>query len=187
MIADVPWRSAKGGQVMAVRPFHIDVQRSVLDDLKDRLRRTRRTDVIEGSGWKYGTDPEFLAQLCDYWRDTFDWQKQQDGLNAFHHFRADVDGIGLHFIDERGTGSSPMPILLLHGWPDSFARFLKHIPMLTRDSFDVLVPSLPGYGFSDKPRKAELTFAFGALLHKLMVDELGYRQFAVHGGDWGGM
>ena len=181
---------------MAIQSFQIEVQRSVLDDARDRLRRTRWTDGMEGAGWEYGTNPEYLKQLCDYWRDAFDWQKQQADLNAFRHFRADVDGIGIHFIHERGNGAGAMPILLVHGWPDSFARFLKIIPMLAhpeahggdaRESFDVIVPSLPGYGFSDKPRKPELTFNFAALMHKLMVDELGYRRFAVQGGDWGGM
>jgi pimeloyl-ACP methyl ester carboxylesterase len=180
---------------MAIQSFQIEVQRSVLDDVKERLSRTRWTDAIEGAGWEYGTNPQYLKQLCDYWRDTFDWQKQQADLNVFRHFRADVDGIGIHFIHERGNGGA-IPILLVHGWPDSFARFLKIIPMLAhpeahggdaRDSFDVIVPSLPGYGFSDKPRNPELTFNFAALLHKLMVDELGYQRFAVQGGDWGGM
>lgn len=174
---------------MAIQSFQIDVQRPVLDDLKDRLRRTRWTSAIEGADWEYGTSAEYLKQLCDYWRDEFDWQKQQDHLNTFRHFRAEVDDVGLHFIHERGKGAGAMPILLVHGWPDSFVRFLKIIPMLTdgRDSFDVIVPSLPGYGFSDKPRTSELTFNFAALLHKLMVDVLGYRRFAVQGGDWGGM
>jgi pimeloyl-ACP methyl ester carboxylesterase len=180
---------------MAIQSFQIEVQRSVLDDVKERLSRTRWTDAIEGAGWEYGTNPQYLKQLCDYWRDTFDWQKQQADLNVFRHFRADVDGIGIHFIHERGNGGA-IPILLVHGWPDSFARFLKIIPMLAhpeahggdaRDSFDVIVPSLPGYGFSDKPRNPELTFNFAALLHKLMVGELGYQRFAVQGGDWGGM
>jgi pimeloyl-ACP methyl ester carboxylesterase len=181
---------------MAIQSFQIEVQRLVLDDVKDRLRRTRWMDAIEGAGWEYGTNPKYLKQLCDYWRDEFDWQKQQDDLNTLRHFRADVDGVGIHFIHERGNGADAIPILLVHGWPDSFVRFLKIIPMLThpeahggdaRESFDVIVPSLPGYGFSDKPHKPELTFNFAALLHKLMIDELGYRRFAVQGGDWGGM
>ena len=97
---------------MTIQSFEIEVQRSVLDDVKERLSRTRWTDAIEGAGWEYGTNPQYLKQLCDYWRDTFDWQKQQADLNVFRHFRADVDGIGIHFIHERGNGGA-IPILLL--------------------------------------------------------------------------
>jgi len=181
---------------MATQPFLIDVQRPVIDDLRERLGRTRWADSLDGDDWEHGTNPQYLKQLCGYWRDGFDWTKQQAYLNSFRHFRADLDGMGLHYIRERGTGANPMPILLVHGWPDSFARFLKLVPLLANpsahgadpsDSFDVVVPSLPGYGFSDKPDKPDLTFDFARLLHRLMVDELGYRKFAVQGGDWGGM
>jgi len=105
-----------------------------------------------------------------------------------------VDGVGLHFTHVKGKGDNPIPLLLVHGWPDSFARFLKIIPMLTnpaehgadlQPSFDVILPSLPGFGFSDRPKQRGLTFSFGDLLRKLMVEELGYPRFAVHGGDWG--
>jgi len=181
---------------MATQQFQIDVQQSVLADLKERLLRTRWADSFDGAGWNYGTDPHYLKELCGYWQNGFDWPKQQAYLNSFEHFRADLHGTGLHFIREKGAGPNPMPILLVHGWPDSFARFLKIIPLLANpsayggdagDSFDVIVPSLPGYGFSDKPGKPELTFDFAKILHALMVDELGYRKFAVQGGDWGGM
>jgi pimeloyl-ACP methyl ester carboxylesterase len=181
---------------MPVQPFHIDIPQSTLTDLQERLARTRTTDRLGGPGWEHGTDPDYLKELCAYWRQGFDWRKQEAYLNSFKHFRAEIDGVGIHFLHEKGKGSNTIPILLVHGWPDSFARFLKIIPLLTdpgahgadpRDSFDVIVPSLPGYGFSDKPRKAELTFNFADLLHKLMVEELSYQRFAVQGGDWGGM
>jgi pimeloyl-ACP methyl ester carboxylesterase len=181
---------------MTVHPFRIDIRQSVLEDLKERLWRTRWSGDAQATDWDRGTNPRYLEELCTYWRDRFDWQKQQDYLNTFAHYRADIDGIGIHFIHERSKAANAVPLLLVHGWPDSFARFLKIIPMLTdpqahggdaADSFDVIVPSLPGYGFSDKPRKPELTFEFGRLLHGLMIDVLGYRRFAVQGGDWGGM
>ncbi|MFI5034239.1 MAG: epoxide hydrolase, partial [Reyranellales bacterium] len=151
---------------MTVHPFRIDVPQSVLDDLPERLRRTRWAEDAQGDGWDRGTNPQYLKELCAYWRDRFDWPKQQGYLNTFRHFRADIDGVGLHFIHQRGKAANAIPLLLVHGWPDSFARFLKIIPMLTdpeahggdaSDSFDVIVPSLPGYGFSDKPQKPELT------------------------------
>ena len=180
---------------MAVQPFHIDVPQAILDDLQARLEKTRFTAGMVSAGWDYGTSPNYLEQLCDYWRGDFDWRKQESYLNSFKQFRTEVDGVGLHFIHERGKGDKPIPLLLVHGWPDSFARFLKIIPMLTdpaahgaadQPSFDVIIPSLPGFGFSDRPPRKGLTFAFGDLLHKLMVEELGYSRFAMHGGDWGG-
>jgi microsomal epoxide hydrolase len=180
---------------MPAQPFRIEVPAEVLEDLGLRLARTRLPAGSAEDGWDAGTDPAYLAELCDYWARGFDWRRQEAWLNGFSHFRSEVDGIGLHFIHERGKGADPIPLLLLHGWPDSFARFLKLIPRLTdpaahglpdQPSFDVVVPSLPGFGFSDRPDKAGLTFGFGDLVHRLMVDELGYRRFAVHGGDWGG-
>jgi pimeloyl-ACP methyl ester carboxylesterase len=178
---------------VTVQPFRIDVPGPVLDDLRERLAKTRFAPGIAGAGWDYGTNPPYLEDLCAYWRRDFDWRKQEACLNTFRQFRAEVDGIGLHFIHQKGRGENSIPLLLLHGWPDSFARFLKLIPRLTdpetdgadRPSFDVVVPSLPGFGFSDRPGKQGSTFALGDLLHKLMVEELGYRRFAVHGGDWG--
>lgn len=175
---------------MAIQPFQIDVKQAVLDDLQKRLAITRFPTGIQGAGWEYGTNPNYLEELCRYWRHDFDWRNQEGYLNSFKHFHAEVDGMGLHFIHEKGKGDNPIPLLLVHGWPDTFARFLKVIPLLTNPdesdlSFDVIVPSLPGFGFSDKPQKQGLTFSFGDLLHTLMVKELGYKRFAVQGGDWG--
>lgn len=179
---------------MTLQTFRIDVPELILDDLQARLKQTRFAPGLAGAGWDRGTSPAYLEDLCRYWHRDFDWRRQERHLNTFRQFRTEVDGVGLHFIHERGKGSDPIPLLLIHGWPDSFARFLKIIPMLTdpgphgadiQPSFDVIVPSLPGFGFSDRPRRQGLTFAFGDLLHKLMVDRLGYRRFAVHGGDWG--
>jgi pimeloyl-ACP methyl ester carboxylesterase len=181
-------------ETVTIQPFRIEVPQLVLDDLHERLAKTRFTPATEGADWEYGTSSSFLKQLCDYWRKGFDWRKQENYINTFKQFRAEVDGVGLHFIHAKGKGDNPIPLLLVHGWPDSFARFLKIIPMLTnpaehgaevQSSFDVIVPSLPGFGFSDRPRQRGLTFAFGDLLHKLMVEKLGYPRFAVHGGDWG--
>jgi len=179
---------------VTIQPFRIDVAGSVLDDLQERLKRTRFTPGMAGAGWDYGTSPSYLEDLCAYWRTDFDWRKQEAHLNTFRQFRTEVDGVGLHFIQEKSKGENSIPLLLLHGWPDSFVRFLKVIPLLTdpaahgadrQPSFDVVVPSLPGFGFSDRLGKPGSIFAFGDLLHKLMVEELGYRRFAVHGGDWG--
>lgn len=178
-----------------VRPFRIDVPQDTLDDLRERLARTRWTDEVEGAGWDYGTNLGYLKELTDYWREGFDWRKQEAKLNRFAQFRAEIGGFGVHFIHERGEGPNPMPILLLHGWPDSFYRFHKIVPMLTdparfggdpADSFDVVVPSLPGFGFSDRPRQRGWYLAQDvALFHPLMAEVLGHERYAVHGGDTG--
>ena len=179
---------------MNVRPFEVGIAQHTLDDLQERLVRTRWADDLEDDGWAYGTNRAYLRELTEYWLTGFDWPQQEETLNRLSHFRADVDGFGVHFIHQRGKGDSPLPIILTHGYPDSFVRFLKIIPLLTdpqahggdpADAFDVVVPSLPGYGFSDKPSEKGFTFRIGNLWHRLMTEALGYERFAAHGGDWG--
>ena len=178
---------------MSVEPYSIHIAQTTLDDLRERLERTRWTGPDEDDDWTFGTSPAYLHRLLDHWR-RFDWRAQEERLNRFAHFKAHVDGLRIHFIHERGRGARPIPILLTHGFPDSFVRFLKIIPMLTdptahggdeADAFDVIVPSLPGFGFSDKPLEPGFTFRIGDLWHRLMTEELGYATFAAHGGDWG--
>lgn len=113
---------------MAVQPFEIRVPQAALDDLRERLARTRWTDMVADAGWAYGTDLAYLRTLVEYWRDGFDWRAQEQSINAFAHFRAEVDGFGIHFIHERGKGDDPMPLLLLHGWPSSFLQMLDITP-----------------------------------------------------------
>lgn len=181
---------------MSVQPFKVQIPQATLDDLQERLKRTRWLNQVQGASWEYGTNLAYLKELVNYWLTTFDWRSQEAALNRFAHFRTTVDGFGLHFIHERGKGSNPLPILLTHGWPDSFLRMHKIIPLLTdpashggdtEDSFDVVVPSLPGYGFSDRPTVKGFTDRHSAdLFAKLMSQELGYQRFAAHGGDIGG-
>jgi pimeloyl-ACP methyl ester carboxylesterase len=192
--------SAERKQVVLVRsatiePYKIDVAAEVLSDLRQRLARTRWSYQVEGTGWEAGTDLHYLKELVHYWRDTYDWRKRETALNQFAHFKTEVDGAGIHFIHERGKGPHPFPLLLTHGYPDSFCRFVKIIPMLTdpesfggeaEDAFDVVVPDLPGYGFSDKPTKPGTIFRVNDLWAHLMTDQLGYKRFGAHGGDWGG-
>ncbi len=177
---------------MAVQPFQINISQTILDDLQKRLAQTRWPDEVEGAGWDYGTNLGYMKELADYWLNQYDWRTQEAKLNQFHHFRAKVNSIAIHFIHERGTGPNPTPIILTHGWPDSFYRFHKVIPMLTdpgsiggntRNSFDVIVPSIPGYGFSDRIAMVEDTIA--DLWAKLMTEVLGYETFGAAGGDHG--
>ncbi|RIV25568.1 epoxide hydrolase [Fibrisoma montanum] len=178
-----------------MEPYQINVAQAVLDDLQTRLANTRWPDETTDAGWQSGTDPAYLRQLVTYWQTRFDWRKQEQVLNQFAHYRTNLDGYGLHVIHERGKGGKPMPLLLSHGWPDSFYRFVKLIPLLTdpvshggkaEDTFDVILPSLPGYGFSEKIQKTGAYNQWTAnVLHTLMTRTLGYERYAAHGGDVG--
>jgi microsomal epoxide hydrolase len=176
-----------------IQLFHIEVPQAVLDDLQERLAHTRWLDDAE-EGWNAGTNEDYLKELADYWQHTFDWRAQERQLNQLAQFRTQINGFGLHFIHEKGKGPNPTPILLIHGWPASFQLMSKIIPMLTdperfggdpADSFDVVVPSLPGYGFSDRPAGAEMTMGQAAELLAQLMNRLGYTRYAVHGGDFG--
>jgi pimeloyl-ACP methyl ester carboxylesterase len=178
----------------SINPFRIDVAAEVLADLRQRLVHTRWSHQLDGTDWDAGTDIEYLKTPVAYWQDVYGWRKQEADLNQFAHFKTEVDGVGIHFIHERGAGSRPFPLILTHGYPDSFYRFAKIIPMLTDpesfggragDSFDVVVPDLPGYGFSDKLGNSGMIFRVNDRWAQLMTDELGYRKFGAHGGDWG--
>jgi len=180
---------------MAGQPFTINVPQQTLDDLRERLEQTRWPDEVAGAGWDYGVDLGYLKELVAYWRDGFDWRAQEQALNRLAHVRIEIDGAGLHFVHERGQGPNSMPLLLIHGWPDSIVRFAKLIPLLTdpaahggdaADSFDVVVPSIPGYGFSDRPAERGVDEARVAdRFARLMTAELGYERYGVHGGDIG--
>ena len=130
--------------------------------------------------------------MCHYWQNDFDWKIQEEYLNSFAHFKTTVDGIGLHYIHQKGEGKNSIPLLLTHGYPDSFVRFLKIIPLLTKAdengfSFDVIIPSIPGYGFSDIPTESGMNKKrIAELFTNLMTKDLGYEKFVAHGGDWGG-
>jgi len=180
---------------MQIQPYRVNVSDPVLSDLRARLAQTRWPEAIDATGWKAGTDLVYLQSLAYYWRESFDWRAQERAINALPNFRAEVDGVGLHFIHARGRGPKPMPLLLTHGWPDSFLRMMKIIPLLTdpaahggdaADSFDIVVPSLPGYGFSGRPEGEPLGAAgMASLLAKLMTDGLDYAHYGAHGGDVG--
>jgi pimeloyl-ACP methyl ester carboxylesterase len=170
---------------MTIEPYELRVDDAVLDDLRDRLARTRFADQIDGTGWEYGIPTDYLRDLVGYWRDAYDWRAQEAHLNEFDHFRTVIDGQGVHFVHARSAHADAFPLLLTHGWPGSIVEFLTVIPMLTAHGFDVVAPSLPGYAFSgpttargwDVPRVAR---AFAALMARL-----GYARYGAQGGDWG--
>lgn len=177
---------------MEIQPFAVEVPQAVLDDLKERLVRARWPDEAAGAGWDYGTSLAYMQELADYWCSRFDWRAQERAINRFAQYRAEVNGAMVHFLHERGKGSQPLPLILTHGWPSSFLEMSKLIPLLTDpvrfggdagDAFDVVVPSLPGYGFSDRPswRGPWQTHERWATL----MSGLGYERFGAHGGDVG--
>ncbi|AIQ68949.1 epoxide hydrolase family protein [Paenibacillus graminis] len=180
---------------MAAEPFHIHVSNEILDDLQYKLHHIRWPDELENSGWDRGTDLSYLKSLVSYWRDHYDWRAQESMLNRFSQFRSNIDGIDVHFVHERGKGPNPLPIILTHGWPDSYLRYQKIIPLLSdpasyggnpEDAFDVIVPSLPGFGFSGHPNRPGVNnFFVSQMWAKLMTQELGYSKFAAAGGDIG--
>lgn len=174
----------------SVTPFTIDIEQDVLDDLTARLERTRLPDAIAGAGWDYGTNPDALADLISYWRTDFDWRAAEARLNAFDHFTADIDGTTLHFVHARSTREDAIPLVMLHGWPSSFVQMLDIIPLLTEPesgpAFHVVIPSLPGYGFSEIPTDPGMSpVAMAPLMHGLMTTALGYDRYGVRSSDLG--
>jgi Predicted hydrolases or acyltransferases (alpha/beta hydrolase superfamily) len=173
-------------------PFKIEISEEVLQDLQKRLSLTRWPDNPEHDGWSYGTNANYLKELVSYWQEGYDWRKQETLLNSLPQFKAVIDGVEIHFVYVKGKGKNPKPLILTHGWPDSFFRYYKVIPMLAdpeayggdpAQSFDVIVPSVPGFGFSSKTVKVEDEVA--GIWLKLMKNELGYHTFYAAGGDVG--
>jgi pimeloyl-ACP methyl ester carboxylesterase len=177
------------------QPFTLRVPDGDLADLRERLTRTRFPDSAPGEPWLYGTDVDYLRSLVEYWRGPFDWRAQEARLNAFPQFKITRPEYDLHFLHVPGKGPDPMPLLLMHGWPGSVFEFIDFIPRLTdpasfgadpADAFTVVAPSLPGFGLSFRPGQKRLGVEEMAdCVAELMSDTLGYKRFAVQGGDWG--
>jgi pimeloyl-ACP methyl ester carboxylesterase len=176
------------------RPFEIRVDAVVLTDLAVRLAATRLPPAQGPPGWDAGASPAYLGELLEHWRRRYDWRAAEAELNRHEHFRAEVNGADIHFIHARGRGPRPLPLILTHGFPDSFTRFLKLIPLLTdpaahggdaADSFDVVVPSLPWCAFSEEKQHRGGLFIVNDTWNELMTRVLGYARYGAHGGDWG--
>jgi pimeloyl-ACP methyl ester carboxylesterase len=179
---------------MGVRPFRIHVADSELDELRRRLAATRWPEPIPDTGWEYGTDVAWLRELCAYWGDGFDWRAQEALLNAWPNYQVDVAGMRVHCVHVEGRGPDPIPLVATHGWPSSFFEMHKLIGPLTdparhggdaRDAFHLVVPSLPGYGFSSAPSERGVGASRVADLWVDLMGALGYGRFGAHGGDWG--
>jgi pimeloyl-ACP methyl ester carboxylesterase len=178
----------------AIERFEIRIDDAVLDDLRERLGRTRFADQIDGTGWEYGVPVAYLRELVDYWRTTYDWRAHEARLNQLDHFRTRIDGQSVHFVHARSPHDDAFPLLLTHGWPGSIVEFLDVIPMLTdpeahggeaADAFHVIAPSLPGYGFSEPTRTTGWDPARVARAFAGLMSRLGYDRYGAQGGDWG--
>jgi microsomal epoxide hydrolase len=179
----------------ACQPFKISVPDDVLADIRRRVANFPWHEMPDDGGWNYGANLDYMKELCAYWLDGFDWRKQEEAFNRFSHYIAPVDGIDMHFIHEKGSGASPMPLLISHGWPGGVVEFLDIIEPLAHperfggreeDAFDVIAPSLPGFGYSGRPPRPYGPRRMAGVLNSLMTDVLGYDGYLAQGGDWGG-
>lgn len=174
----------------APKPFRISVSQYDVDDLKARLARVRWPNEPAGNdAWDWGTNLSYMKRLIAYWRDEFSWGRAEAELNRFPQFTVDLDANGethtIHFVHVKGSGAKRLPLILTHGWPSTFREFLDVVEPLAADGFDVVVPSLVGYGFSSKPARPIGPAVMAELWHRLMHDVLGYERYAAQAGDWG--
>jgi len=170
--------------VANIRSFTIDVPKSALDDLKDRLARTRWPEKETVDDWDQGIPLAYAQELAAYWRDEYDWRKVEARLNALPNYLVTIDGLDIHFLHVRSTNPAARPLVLTHGWPGSVLEFIDVIEPLSAD-YHLVIPSLPGYGFSGKPTEAKWSVEhIGAAWDALMV-ALGYDRYFAQGGDWG--
>jgi microsomal epoxide hydrolase len=195
ILAGEPPAATRVDDADKLRPFRIQVPDATLEDLKQRLARTRWPDEIVDAGWDYGVPLGYLRDLCEYWRTGYDWRKHEAELNALPQFMTKIDGVDVHFLHVRSKHENATPLVLVHGWPGSVAEFQKIIPMLTDptahggtadDAFHVVAPSLLGFGFSGKTaERGWSSQRMAEAIAKLMA-RLGYTRYGAQGGDWGG-
>jgi pimeloyl-ACP methyl ester carboxylesterase len=180
----------------AIRPFRIDIPESELADLATRLRRTRWPDSETVDDWSQGIPLSYMQELCRYWSEEYDWRAREAHMNSFPQFRTKIDGLDLHFLHVRSPHPGAFPLIITHGWPGSIVEFMKVIEPLTdpvkfggsaTEAFDVVCPSLPGYGFSERPREAKWDVEHIALAWSTLMARLGYERYGAQGGDWGSM
>lgn len=179
----------------AYQPFAVAVPDETLQSIQTRVREYPWHEMPDDGGWDYGTNLDYMQELCQYWANDYDWRKHEAIINRFSHFKAPIDGMDIHFILEKGSGSNPKPLIISHGWPGTIVEFLDFIDLLAHpenhggnaeDGFDVVAPSLPGFGFSDRPPRPFGPRKMAAVFNTLMTEVLGYKTYMAQGGDWGG-
>ena len=177
------------------KSFKLNVSDSILKKINFKVKNYPWHEMPDDGGWEYGTNLDYMKEISDYWVNKFDWKKHETEINKFSNYTTDVDGIKIHYILEKGSGSKAMPLLLMHGWPGSIVEFLHIIEKLAHpekfggkeeDAFDVVIPSLPGFGFSGRPSKPIGPRKMASIFNSLMIEVLGYQKYIAQGGDFGG-
>jgi len=178
-----------------MKPFKIDISEEILQNIYSKVKNYQWHEMPDDGGWNYGTNLDYMKNFSKYWIEKYDWRKTEEKINKFKNFKSNIEGIDIHFIHEKGSGSNPKPLLLSHGWPGSIVEFLHIIDQLAHpekfggkeeDSFDVVVPSLPGFGFSGSPSRPIGPRKMASIFNSLMTSELGYKKYIAQGGDFGG-
>lgn len=176
-------------------PFVLSVPDDTLQSIKKQVQHYPWHEMPEDGGWEYGTNLNYMQEFCAYWVTAYDWRKAERQINRFSHFTAAIDDIDIHFIHEKGSGENPRPLIISHGWPGSIVEFLDFIDLLAHpenhggrveDAFDVIAPSLPGFGFSGRPPRPYGPRKMADIFNRLMTDVLVYKRYMAQGGDWGG-
>ena len=178
-----------------IRPFKINISNKIIEDINTKVAKYPWHEMPDDGGWSYGTNLDYMKEISKYWVEKFNWKNVEEKINKFKNFKTNIDDIDIHFIQEKGSGSNPKPLLLSHGWPGSIIEFLHIIDQLAHpekfggkeeDAFDVVVPSLPGFGFSGRPSRPIGPRKMASIFNHLMTEVLGYNKYLAQGGDFGG-
>ena len=178
-----------------IRPFKINISNKIIEDINTKVAKYSWHEMPDDGGWSYGTNLDYMKEISKYWVEKFNWKNVEEKINKFKNFKTNIDGIDIHFIQEKGSGSNPKPLLLSHGWPGSIIEFLHIIDQLAHpekfggkeeDAFDVIVPSLPGFGFSGRPSRPIGPRKMASIFNYLMTEVLGHNKYLAQGGDFGG-
>jgi len=178
-----------------IKPFKVNISKKIIQNIRSKVKNYEWHEMPNDGGWDYGTNLDYMKKFCKYWVNRYKWKQTEKKINSFKNFVCNVDGIDIHFIYEKGSGTKPKPLLLSHGWPGSIIEFLHIIDKLAHpekfggnanDGFDVIIPSLPGFGFSGKPKRPIGPRKIASIFNKLITKKLGYKKYIAQGGDFGG-
>lgn len=178
-----------------INPFKVKIPDEVIQNINSKVKNYSWHEMPDDGGWDYGTNLDYMKEFSKYWLENYNWRETEKKINRFKNFKCNIDNIDIHFIHEKGSGKNPRPLLLSHGWPGSIIEFLHIIEKLAHpekfggneeDAFDVIVPSLPGFGFSSRPARPIGPRKMSSIFNKLMTDKLGYKKYIAQGGDFGG-
>ena len=177
------------------KPFKLEISEEILQNIYSKVKNYQWHEMPDDGGWDYGTNLDYMKEFSKYWIEKYEWRKTEQKINKFNNYKSNIDGIDIHYIYEKGSGSNSKPLLLNHGWPGSIVEFLNIIDQLAHpekhggkedDGFDIIVPSLPGYGFSGRPSRPIGPRKMAAIYNSLMTNVLGYKKYISQGGDFGG-